>query len=300
MGCEHCYGAVATNAFEEAFGELGTAPVCTPQPTTPWPPVPGEYFVLGNNKHRHVAVSTLASADLARKLADAAPSGLCIVGKTETENIGVEKVIRNTISNPSIYFLLLCGQDPQGHRSGATLLALHKTGVDDKMRVLGSPGKRPILKNCSIEEIEAFRQRVNIVDMVGEEDVTRITERLVRLAPAASISCLDTKSASKINTAGFRSIETIEAAPPEHVPMDKAGYFVVIPEREKGRITVEHYSYENRLLRVIHGRTARDLYHTIVKNKWVSALSHAAYLGKELEKAELSMSLGFAYVQDGA
>src|SRR5438874_13323572 len=31
-----------------------------------------------------------------------------------------------------------------------------------------------------------------------------------------------------------------------------------------------------------------------------SALSHAAYLGRELTKAELSLSAGFTYVQDGA
>jgi len=32
----------------------------------------------------------------------------------------------------------------------------------------------------------------------------------------------------------------------------------------------------------------------------VSQLSHAAYLGKELAIAELSLKYGFTYVQDGA
>ncbi|HME45065.1 MAG TPA: DUF4346 domain-containing protein [Syntrophorhabdales bacterium] len=300
MGCEHCYGAVAINAFEEAFGEVGTGSICTPEPETTWPPVPGEYFVLSRNTHCHVAVSTLASTELAQKLADAVPPGLCIVGKTETENIGIEKVIRNTISNPSIRFLLLCGKDPQGHRSGATLLALLKHGVDDRMKVIHSPGKRPILKNSMLQEIEAFRQQVQIVDMVGEEDVRRITERAAGLASSASLSCHDTRFASKTKLTVLPSVETVEAEPPEHIPMDKAGYFVILPEKEKGVIIAEHYSYDNKLLRVIQGKAARDLYHTIIKNKWVSTLSHAAYVGKELEKAELSMTLGFAYVQDGA
>ncbi len=247
-----------------------------------------------------MAVSTLASTDLAQKLADIAPPDLCIVGKTETENIGVEKVIRNTVSNPCIHFLLLCGNDPQGHRSGATLLALHKNGVDDNMRVIDSPGKRPVLKNCSAEEVEAFRKQIRTVDMVGEEDVERITARLANVASSLSLPCHDTKFASKIKGTILPSVETIEAEAPDRVPMDKAGYFVVIPEKEKNRIIVEHYSYDNKLLRVIQGRTARDLYHTIIKNKWVSTLSHAAYIGKELEKAELSMNLGFTYIQDGA
>jgi len=39
---------------------------------------------------------------------------------------------------------------------------------------------------------------------------------------------------------------------------------------------------------------------TIVDDGWVTELSHAAYLGKELARAELSLQLGFRYVQDGA
>ncbi len=84
------------------------------------------------------------------------------------------------------------------------------------------------------------------------------------------------------------------------VVMDKAGYFVILPVPGQGVITVEHYGYDNSLLRVIEGDTARGLYKTIVANGWVSELSHAAYLGRELTKAELSLRLGFPYLQDGA
>jgi tetrahydromethanopterin S-methyltransferase subunit A len=38
----------------------------------------------------------------------------------------------------------------------------------------------------------------------------------------------------------------------------------------------------------------------IVANGWVTELSHAAYIGKELAKAELSLKYGLKYVQDGA
>lgn len=82
--------------------------------------------------------------------------------------------------------------------------------------------------------------------------------------------------------------------------LDKVGYFVIIPQREKGILTGEHYSYDNKLLRVIEGRDARSIYWTLIENGWVTQLSHAAYLGKELAKAELSIKLGFKYVQDGA
>ena len=54
-----------------------------------WPYIPGKYFVL--DPGAPVAVTTLGSVDLAQEVFEAAPKGLCIVGKVETENIGIEK-----------------------------------------------------------------------------------------------------------------------------------------------------------------------------------------------------------------
>ncbi len=82
--------------------------------------------------------------------------------------------------------------------------------------------------------------------------------------------------------------------------MDKAGYFVILPLADKQVISVEHYGYDHTLLRALEGPTARALYKTIVANGWVSELSHAAYLGRELTKAEMSLSNGIKYMQDGA
>jgi hypothetical protein len=52
----------------------------------------------------------------------------------------------------------------------------------------------------------------------------------------------------------------------------------------------------------VSGRTQTVVgsYLTRVNQGWVSELSHAAYLGKELEKAALSLQSGFRYVQDAA
>ncbi|MEM4091144.1 MAG: DUF4346 domain-containing protein [Thermoplasmatales archaeon] len=84
------------------------------------------------------------------------------------------------------------------------------------------------------------------------------------------------------------------------VVMDKAGYFVVIPQQKEKIITVEHYSYKNQLLRTIEGKNAKTIYKKIIENGYVTQLSHAAYLGMELKKAELSLEYGFKYIQDGA
>ena len=94
------------------------------------------------------------------------------------------------------------------------------------------------------------------------------------------------------------TLTATESADP--VIMDKAGYFVVVPLADRQVINVEHYAYDDTLLHVIEGPTARAIYQTIIAQQWVSELSHAAYLGKELAKAELALQHGFKYVQDGA
>jgi len=91
------------------------------------PAVAGEYFVVSADSP--VAVTTLASADLAETLAKKKPDGLCIVGKTETENIGIDKIVKNVITNKNIRFLILSGSEVKGHFSGSTLLSLYENGL---------------------------------------------------------------------------------------------------------------------------------------------------------------------------
>ena len=303
LGCDYCFSAVATNVFNEAFPEVAElqSPLCDSEvQEQAWPPAPGEYSVLCSDPACPVAVSTLASVELVQALASQKPDGLCIVGKTETENIGIEKVIRNTITNPAIRSLLLVGKESKGHHTGGTFLALGENGVDENMRVIDSPGKRPVLRNVARDEVEAFRGQVQIADMIGCENVEAIVERIEELRENASFSCECQSLEEPAETAQVSTIPIIQAEEPAKVDMDPSGYFVVIPQPERKLVTVEHYSYDNKLQHIIEGKDARSLYFTVIKNGWVTKLSHAAYLGKELAKAELSSRLGFRYIQDGA
>lgn len=242
-------------------------------------------------------MSTLASVELAEKLAKIRPKELCIVGKTETENIGIDKIIKNTVTNPTIRVLLLVGNDSEGHYSGKTILALKENGIDEDMRVIGSPGKRPILKNVTRDEVEAFRKQVQVIDAIGCEDVDTIVDEIRKISQQVNSLCTSCECVVEVKST--EAVQVIQAQEPDGVEMDRAGYFVIIPQHRREIIVVEHYSYDNRLLRVIEGKDARSIYWTIIKNGWVTQLSHAAYLGKELMKAELSIKLGFRYVQDG-
>ncbi len=274
LGCEHCYPAVAQNALTLAFPTLDHAATlsCDFQlQDAAWPAVVGEYAVL--DKASPVAVSTLGS---------------------------VHKVVKNIITNPALRYLIVAGVDPKGHQPGKTLLALAAHGVDASGRVIGSPSKRPILRNVSADEIQPFREQVQIIDMIGCERAEEIITRIEELAQQSTRSCGCSECAVAPPVSISTAPKIIASDPSDVVKLDKAGYFVIVPVPQRGIITVEHYTYDNTLLRVIEGTNARTLYGTIISNGWVTELSHAAYLGKELTKSELSLQYGFAYVQDGA
>lgn len=302
MCCNPCWSADITNLFDSIFSDLNNIHSIEENIISNNYELPevGEYYVLDLGGSSTVAVSTLSSAELAEKLYEFNPNGLCIAGKLETENIGVEKVIKNVISVPSIKYLILCGKESEGHFSGNTILCLVNNGVDDKSKVRESKGKKPILINTTKDEIEAFRNQVELVDMIGCEDVNQIITKIKEL----SIETMPKPTNKKIISSNFSHnktmIITAEEKDPHNVKLDKEGYFVIVPKIENDVIIVEHYSNDNQLLHIVKGNNARNIYWTIIENKWVSELSHAAYLGKELAKAEMSMSLKTKYVQDNA
>lgn len=303
LGCEHCYPAVVMNILNETYPKLTEKKEmgCNFEVREEeWPVVTGDYssFCDGSDTSCFVAVTTLASAELTEEIAKNRPKELCIVGKTETENIGIDKVVKNIVSNSTIKTLILAGQEAKGHLTGNTILALWHNGVDENMKVIGAKGKKPILRNVNKEDIDLFRSQIEVVDMIGCEDVNLIFEKIKEVSlgnGSSKCACRDT------NKDNFKLDAPIKSAKKTSlVQMDKAGYFVIYPQGKKRTIIVEHYSYDNKLQHTIDGDNAKSLYMQIIDNKWVSLLSHVAYLGKELERAELSMKYGFRYVQDGA
>jgi tetrahydromethanopterin S-methyltransferase subunit A len=189
LGCAVCFPAVAQNAFAAALPAAGPSHglSCDFRITDDWPAVVGEYFVV--DKTAHVAVSTLGSVALAADLAQRRPKGLAIVGKTETENIGIDKIVKNVITNPALQYLIVAGRESAGHQSGNTLLALSANGIDQNGRVIGSAGKRPALRNVSHTEVEAFRAQVEVIDLTGCESVEAIQARVEALSPKAPGPC---------------------------------------------------------------------------------------------------------------
>jgi len=149
-----------------------------------------------------------------------------------------------------------------------------------------------VLKNVRPEEVESFRRQVQLVARIGEERGEVIAEEICRLSlrdPGPYAGALPP-----------RSIEMVEGKEAERLTLDKAGYLVVYPDPRRNRLTLEHYTNHGVLDCVIEGATAAALYATAIERCLLTRLDHAAYLGRELARAEQSLRTGEPYVQDRA
>lgn len=296
LGCPVCYPAEALGALAEAEPERTLAPHACPTEAPAvragWPPLAGDYQVV---RYRGpVAVCTLNSEALATRIAEAAPVGLAIAGTLHTENLGIERLVQNVLANPHIRFLVLCGPDTQqaiGHLPGQSLLALHANGIDARGRIVGAKGRRPVLRNLIPEAVARFREVVSVVDLIGSEDPGAIASAVARCAAA------DPGPAEP--WAGQPAALAVPGALPERMEPDPEGYFVIHPERNNGRIALEHYRNEGVLDVVVEGDTAESVYTVAIERGLLSRLDHAAYLGRELARAEAALRRDEPYIQDG-
>ena len=85
---------------------------------------------------------------------------------------------------------------------------------------------------------------------------------------------------------------------------DDGSYVLIRIYWDTHEIGVAVCDYSHVILKEFRGTRAQDLYTAIFnfsdKNarNWFKRLDHAAYLGKELKKAEICLAMGVEYVQE--
>jgi tetrahydromethanopterin S-methyltransferase subunit A len=309
IGCKKCWGADAIVRLANDFGEVTisecpggrgveeehiAAPV-NGQLENCWPPHPGEYIV--GNPVGAVAVCTLSNRDLPQRLIAAVPD-LAIAGRCDTENIGIEKVVLNLLANSHIRWLLLCGVEAPGHRAADAFLQLKERGVDANMRVLESAAWRPVLRNLTLLDVARFREQIELINLIGVTAVDEIV-KAGREAARKSITPFTGRTANTSREVAS-VVERLEARAPKTLRLDKAGFFVILPQSATGLIICEHYENNGRLVHVIEGRKAAVIAATVIEQGLLTQLDHAAYLGRELAKAEIALKTGSHYEQDAA
>lgn len=297
LGCAVCWPANVLNLAVEEFPEApieadSACPTDIPERRAGWPPYPGNFRVL--DAAGDVAVCVLTSEHLVGPIATAAPARVAIVGAVYTENLGIERILTNVLANPNLTTLLLCGADSQqriGHLPGQSLLSLVANGLDERGFIIGAPGRRPVIKNVSREAVETFRRDISVIDRIGTEDLPGIL---------ASVAAMPASRTRRPAEAAGIGPTPIQAEPPARLVLDPKGYFVVLPDRVREVLVLEHYENDGVLSLVVEGARADEVVATVIARGIVSRLDHAAYLGKELALAERSLTTGEPYVQDRA
>lgn len=80
--------------------------------------------------------------------------------------------------------------------------------------------------------------------------------------------------------------------------LDEKGYFLIRIVPEKKMIEVGFCGKRNTVEVKVYGKTPIEIYQTILREKIIDRPDHAAYLGRELQKAYIALQLGISYVQD--
>jgi tetrahydromethanopterin S-methyltransferase subunit A len=141
-----------------------------------WPFITGDYEV--GDPESCVAISSNGSYFHMEHL-----KGVAIQGPDKTENIGLEKIMANIISNSNIRFMISAGAEVPGHLSSESLIALYKNGIDPSTRkVIGTKGAIPYIENLPEAAVARFRQQiVEVIDMTGVEDYGQLNAKVKEL-----------------------------------------------------------------------------------------------------------------------
>ena len=144
-------------------------------PASGWPIIQGDFHA--GDAQSCVAVVTMGSHLDEQGICDA---GAAIAGSCKTENLGLEKIIANVISNPNIRFILCCGTEVKGHLSGQSFMALHEGGVSGG-KIVGAQGAIAFIENLSDEAIKRFQDQVEMVNIMESEDMGTIKAKIDEL-----------------------------------------------------------------------------------------------------------------------
>lgn len=256
-----------------------------------WPVTTGAYAV--GDPDSSVAVCVLTSEELYPPLAQV--SGVAIAGRLTVPNLGIETILTNTLANPSIRHLLICGVDSPVFHAGEALTQLIIDGVDDDHRIVGARGHLPILANVPRADIDSFRAQITLADHAGMIDLDAIGN-LVRDLAIAPTAPMETPRPRLQPEPTFTPLHP--GGQREPIAYDPRGFFVVETDAAQRRITVLHYLPDNTPGHTISGRSAEAVLLGLLDAGLVSQLTHAGYLGAELTKAETALRLGIGYRQD--
>ncbi len=265
---------------------------------TKWPVTAGAYVV--GDPSAMVAVCALTSRGILAQVA--ALPGVAIAGRLITCNLGIEKIIVNVSANPNIRALLICGRDSAVFRPSQSLRSLFEHGVDAQKNIIGATGYLPVLQGVNPEAVEDLRRRVSVVDRTGLDDVSEIGREVTQLIDRLALEPAPVRPIAGCNLPSADDDEQFKILRPggkrESLAYDPLGYIVVTIDRGAREIVARHYTPAAQPVHIMRGGSAEGMALALIREKIVTQLTHAAYIGGELAKAETALRTGLEYEQD--
>ena len=140
-------------------------------------PIPEESF-LGNNDST-IAICTLSSINLLKNIANSEiMNQIYLAGRLLSENKGIDSVVKFVNQNQNIKTIIVCGREVWGHKAGHSLLQLHKNGIDNNGKIIGSSSPEPFLTVTQIE-VNFFQNEVKLVNMINETNLEIIKQKVI-------------------------------------------------------------------------------------------------------------------------
>lgn len=140
-----------------------------------WPVLSGKYEI-GNRESNVTIVTISTKLNFPKEM-------FALTGEMRTENLGIERVIINTISNCNIRYIVICGKESKGHFAGQSLIAIHENGIDKNGKIINSKGAIPFIENIPVEAVERFRRQIKkVINLIDEVDNVKIIEK-IKLIP---------------------------------------------------------------------------------------------------------------------
>jgi len=249
--------------------------------------------VVPGNPDSPVAVCTLSSHELLDQIARSSLAmRIAMLGPLETENLGIERMLTTLLRSPRIRWLVVCGDESRGRYQGQALQAVFQHGIRPDGTIPDARSRRARVRALTVEQVDAARRQVRPRDLQGTHDLDRIS--------AVIAECLADDPGPFTEHVALAESEPIVVPPrpfrlKEH---DPAGFFVVMVDRDAHRLLVEHYTADGLLAHRIAGPDAESLCGALIEWGLLTRLDHAAYIGRELEKAEVALRQGLPYRQD--
>jgi len=159
-------------------------------------------------------------------------------------------------------------------------------------------GKKATLLNSKDNGNEMYSIEVDCDDHIADSLIGA-----GKACPVNAIRVIDLKKnqdivSVKVEEEGVKEVNAQYDDAKEFV-IDKKGYFLIRLGKDRKNIEVAFCNEKNKVVLKVTGKKPIDIYQTILNKENLNIrMDHAAYLGRELQKAYIALKNNLEYVQD--